>query len=71
MPQPQALRHYRRQLYWNGPLNLACGPERIEDNWWKEPVSRDYYIAEDRTGQHYWVFCDRVARQWFIHGIFA
>jgi protein ImuB len=71
MPQPQALRQHRDQLYWNGALTLVYGPERIEDNWWQEAVSRDYYVAEDRSGQHYWVFRDRLARRWYVHGIFA
>jgi protein ImuB len=71
MPEPQALRQSLRQLYWNGALDLVHGPERIEDNWWQEAVSRDYYIARDRNGQHYWVFRDRLARQWYIHGVFA
>ncbi len=53
------------------PCTLLYGPERIEDNWWQEAVSRDYYIAADRSGQHYWVFRDRLARQWYIHGVFA
>jgi protein ImuB len=71
MPQPQALRQSRKHLYWNGALELLYGPERIEDNWWRDPVSRDYYIARDGGGQCYWVFHDRLARRWFIHGIFA
>ncbi|CAA0112373.1 Protein ImuB [Halioglobus japonicus] len=71
MPQPKALRQRGTQLYWNGALELIYGPERIEDNWWQEAVSRDYYIAADNSGQHYWVFLDRLARQWYIHGIFA
>ena len=71
MPQPQALRHSGRQLYWHGPLTLLYGPERIEDNWWLEAVSRDYYIAGDCNGQNYWVFRDRLSRQWYIHGVFA
>ena len=71
MPQPKALRQQGRQLYWNSALDLVCGPERIEDNWWREAVSRDYYIAADDYGQHYWVFHDRLARQWYIHGVFA
>ena len=50
---------------------MVCGPERIEDNWWQEPVRRDYYIAADKGGQRYWVFRDRLARQWYIHGVFA
>jgi len=71
MPQPQALKLHGKQLYWNGALALVYGPERIEDNWWLEAVSRDYYIAENSSGQHYWVFRDRLATGWFIHGIFA
>ena len=71
MPQPQALRQHGDRLYWNGALELVCGPERIEDNWWQQAVSRDYYIATDSGGQHYWVFRDRLARQWYIHGVFA
>jgi protein ImuB len=71
MPQPQSLQQRGDHLYWNGPLNLVYGPERIEDNWWREAVSRDYYIARGRSGQHYWVFSDRLSRRWFIHGIFA
>jgi len=61
----------RERLYWNGALELVYGPERIEDNWWQEAVSRDYYIAADGNGQHYWVFRDRLARQWYIQGVFA
>ncbi len=71
LPRPQALGRRGGQLHWNGTLALVYGPERIEDNWWREAVSRDYYIAEDRSGQHYWVFRDRLAQDWFIHGIFA
>ncbi len=71
MPQPKVLRQSRHQLYWNGPLTLQCGPERIEDNWWQEPVSRDYFVASDSNGQQYWVFRDRLSRKWYIHGMFA
>jgi protein ImuB len=71
MPRPEPLRARGRHLYWNGKMDLVYGPERIEDNWWREAVSRDYYIATGRSGQHYWVFRDRLAQQWFIQGIFA
>lgn len=71
MPQPQTLRQHGGQLYWNGALDLMYGPERLEDNWWRQAVSRDYYIAADSGGQHYWVFRDRLARKWYIHGVFA
>ena len=71
MPQPRALRQHGEQLYWNGALALVYGPERIEDNWWQDAVSRDYYIAADSGGQHYWVFRDRLVGPWYIHGVFA
>lgn len=71
MPQPQRLGLRGRQLHWQGPLTLLYGPERIEDNWWQTPVSRDYYIARGDAGQHYWVFRDRRGQHWYIHGIFA
>lgn len=71
LPQPQALRQHGVRLYWKGALQLVYGPERIEDNWWQDAVSRDYYIAADSSGQHYWIFHDRLARQWYIHGVFA
>ncbi|KZX56926.1 hypothetical protein A3709_03890 [Halioglobus sp. HI00S01] len=71
MPQPQQLERRQNALHWQGRLELIYGPERIEDNWWQQPVSRDYYIARGHHGEHYWVFRDRLARAWFMHGIFA
>lgn len=71
MPRPQDLPERQQQLHWQGRLELVYGPERIEDNWWQQPVSRDYYIARGEAGQHYWIFRDRLAQRWYIHGIFA
>ncbi len=71
LPQPQALRQSAGQLYWHGPLHLLYGPERIEDNWWQEAVSRDYYVAADPSVQHYWIFYDRLSRSWYLHGVFS
>ncbi|HEY7776742.1 MAG TPA: hypothetical protein VIC02_09385, partial [Kineobactrum sp.] len=71
MPEPRQLQQRSGRLYWNGALQLVCGPERIEDNWWHTPVSRDYYIARAPAGQSYWIFHDRLNGQWYIHGLFA
>lgn len=71
MPEPAPLRQRGKTLYWHGALRLVYGPERIEDNWWQTPVSRDYYIATGEAGQHYWVFYDRLGKSWLIQGIFA
>lgn len=71
MPEPQPLSNPARGLQWGGTLDIMEGPERIEDNWWLEPVSRDYYVAHDQRGQKYWVYRDRLQNQWFIQGVFA
>ena len=71
MSQPRTLRQQGKHLYWNGALSLVYGPERIEDNWWREAVSRDYYIARDPQGQQYWVFRDRLQDHWYIQGVFT
>ncbi len=52
-------------------LELLQGPERIEGNWWHQPVCRDYYIARHHSGARYWVYQDRISRSWFIHGAFG
>lgn len=71
MPEPQVIQWHRKNLYWNGCLKLLQGPERIEDNWWKKPVSRDYYLAENPKGDIIWIFLDRLRSRWFVHGIFT
>lgn len=64
MPQPQPLASPES-------FTLLHGPERIEDNWWQEPVCRDYYIGRGKSGELYWLFYDRRGRQWYLQGIFA
>ena len=71
LPEPQALKLRNGELYWNGALQLLYGPERIEDNWWREAVSRDYYIAANDSEGRFWIFHDRLGGSWYIHGIFT
>lgn len=54
----------------------ADGPERIEQEWWKQQgLYRDYYCVEDERGERYWLFRsgdynhDEV--KWFLHGFFS
>jgi protein ImuB len=54
------------------------GPERIAPDWWKEApgFTRDYFRAEDRDGQSFWLFREGLYREtieprWFMHGLFA
>jgi protein ImuB len=69
LDEPHPVRLENDVLHWNGPLKLLLGPERLEDNWWLQPASRDYYIAQTETGQPIWLFQDRYSRQWYVQGI--
>jgi protein ImuB len=72
LPEPLPLPHrHGGELYWGGRLQLVGGPERIEDHWWQQPVSRDYFIARGHGGQYYWLFHERRERRWYLHGLFA
>lgn len=55
------------------PLKIKSSAERIENGWWEKlDVRRDYFIAEDQQGVHYWVYSERrEPGVFFIHGIFA
>ena len=70
---------------WRGQAHRiarADGPERIEDEWWREdrPV-RDYYRVEDETGARFWLYREGLYRdpsggadggaRWYLHGLFA
>jgi protein ImuB len=67
--EPHPIRVKDDVLHWNGVLTLLLGPERLEDNWWQKPASRDYYIAQTQAGQPIWIFEDRYSKQWYVQGI--
>ena len=55
-------------------LKISSSTERIENGWWGDTdVRRDYFIARNRNGCHFWVYRQRRAgeQQLYIHGIFA
>jgi protein ImuB len=63
------------------------GPERIAMEWWKHEgraLTRDYFRVEDEAGLRFWIYRDglygselvskegeRIASNWFVHGLFA
>ena len=63
------------------------GPERIAMEWWKHEgraLTRDYFRVEDESGLRFWIYRDglydselvsekgeRIASNWFVHGLFA
>lgn len=70
LAQPQPIQQRGSALFWNGPLVLLHGPERIEDGWWRSPVSRDYYIAQREDEEPVWIFQDRHSGRWYLQGLF-
>jgi protein ImuB len=72
LPAPQPLRARDAQLYWQSPLKILRGPERIDNAWWEQkPATRDYYIARTEDGQLCWIFRDIGSGSWFAHGLFG
>jgi protein ImuB len=71
LSQPEPLREEGDAIhYWGSPLTLCYGPERIEDSWWSDPTSRDYFVASNAQGQRFWVFHERRQQRWYLQGIF-
>jgi len=54
------------------PEALLPESERIESGWWDgADASRDYYLARTAAGAQLWVFHDRRADRWYLHGLWA
>jgi len=68
---PVAIGTREEALHWRGKIELQQGPERIEGNWWQEPVARDYYIARRQDNVRLWVYRDLHRQQWYVQGIFS
>ena len=68
---PLRLQNLDNQPYWNEPLTLLRGPERLSENWWQGEQQRDYYVAHDSQGSRYWLYWEKQSKEWHLHGIFA
>lgn len=84
LDEPLRLIERDNRPYYQGPLQLLLGPDRIEGGWWhrsgeeEDPrplnVQRDYWLALSPHAGVLWVFQQRLARDqtaWFLHGHFA
>lgn len=77
-PQPLPERQSRPVLDGQ-PLQLLCGPERVEADWWNMLLTaRDYFIAQTPDGALLWIYRARLpltvaeeAQGWFVSGWFA
>jgi protein ImuB len=80
LPEPQPLPERQSRPMLDGqPLQLLCGPERVESGWWDAPLTeRDYFIAQTRDGALVWIYRARLplsavrdAQGWYLQGWFA
>lgn len=73
LKQPQRLETTPQGPWFEGPLTLIDGPERIEAGWWDgADERRDYYTASSPRYQALWIFQDIKQREhWFLHGMFG
>jgi protein ImuB len=80
LPQPLQLVTRQHKPFYQSPLALLVGPERIESGWWDDALAqRDYFIAENELGVLLWIFRLRSGSGqhggggsgWFLHGYFA
>ena len=73
LPEPRLLPQKNHQPWFQGPVALVKGPERIQAGWWSgRDVCRDYYIAVDNRGSRLWLFQELGEdHRWYLHGLFA
>jgi protein ImuB len=75
--QPLRLAVHQQQPFYQGPLSLLAGPQRLESGWWQgNAVLRDYFVARNSQYAHLWIYRERllnasVPAQWYLHGLFA
>ncbi len=71
LEKPHCLVLHQGKPNYGGKLSLQPYPQRIETGWWDgHDVCRDYYLANNPAGEKLWVYQDRRAGQWYLHGFF-
>ncbi|CAA0119921.1 Protein ImuB [BD1-7 clade bacterium] len=71
LPKPRYLSQKQQQPWYQGPLRLINGPDRITSHWWSGLQYRDYFIARQHNGRLLWVFYEHSRKSWYLHGFFA
>lgn len=77
LDQPIPLLTRQNKPFYQSPLQLINGPERIETGWWDDSViSRDYFVAANEAHQLLWIYRERISAAdeepgWFLHGFYA
>lgn len=86
LPEPFQLESDQQSPYFDGPLTLLLGPQRLEAGWWPESDGkaaltslRDYFVARNPGAILLWIYRERLPQgqgeqmthTWYLHGFFA
>lgn len=77
LKSPIQLLTRQNRPFYQSPLKLLVGPERIEGGWWDDAVvARDYFVAQNSVNLLLWIFRERISADeeepsWYLHGFFA
>lgn len=77
LENPIPLLTRQNKPFYQSPLQLINGPERVESGWWDDgTVARDYFVAVNDNHQVLWIFRERIGAGeeepgWFLHGFYA
>jgi protein ImuB len=77
LKEPIALVTRHHKPFYQSPLELLVGPERIEAGWWDDGlVARDYFVAQNKRHMLLWIFRLRTIDEtagsgWYLHGFFG
>jgi protein ImuB len=81
LAEPLKLAVVQQHPYYQGPLTLLAGPQRLEAGWWGggELVLRDYFVAYGSLAVLLWIYRERLGNtdtprmpaSWYLHGMFA
>ncbi len=58
---PKAVKYRKRLLQVKEVFNMW----RIDDEWWRRPISRMYYSLEFSRGSRFTVFQHLITEQWY------
>ena len=54
-----------------GDIAVASGPWKLEESWWTQnPLERDYWDVEMKSGDLLRIYQDQKTREWFMDGIY-
>lgn len=74
-PRPAAIeanaRGEPKAMLWRGVYRHVCAIHdtwRIDDEWWREPIARRYFLAELEGGRRVTVYHDLVRDAWYEQG---